>query len=129
MPRINRSDSTSASLEIVEFSLLSFVPRRIYWMQNFIHGTTRGNHAHKTLNQAFVVIRGSLTVELSDGEIWEKHALSAESGYLSIQSGLWRVISEASTDAILLVLADQPYDESDYIRDWQTFLHWREDNV
>ena len=125
LPRIDRSDPESASLGIVEFSKISFSPKRIYWMSNFVEGKTRGNHAHKTLNQIFIAVQGTLKLELTDGKISKTIYLSRESGYLHITPGIWRVISEASDNAVLLVLADQPYDEQDYIRDWDQYLEWR----
>lgn len=125
LSRIDRSDPESASLGVVEFSELSFSPKRIYWMSDFVKGKTRGNHAHKTLNQIFIAAQGTLKLELTDGKISKTIYLSKESGYLYITPGIWRVISGASDNAVLLVLADQPYDEQDYIRDWDQYLQWR----
>ena len=41
---------------------------------------------------------------------------------LYISNDMWREMYDFSTDAVLLVLASQPYDESDYIRDYDEFL-------
>ena len=125
IPRTDKSDPNSAALEIIEFSQLDFEPKRMYWMRNFVQGKTRGNHAHMTLRQIFIVMQGRIEIELTDGQETQVYNLSSVSPYLSIEPGLWRVISRASADAILLVLADRVYDEEDYIRDWDDFIEWR----
>jgi hypothetical protein len=35
---------------------------------------------------------------------------------------MWREMYDFSSDAVLMVLASEYYDESDYIRDYDTFL-------
>lgn len=120
----NLSDATSASLRVIEFKELDFIPARIYWMSNFVEGTSRGNHAHKALRQAFFVMRGSVDIDLFWGETKTTYRLSEESKVLRIDAGYWRVIRNASSDCILAVLADQAYDESDYIRSWESYQLW-----
>jgi len=41
---------------------------------------------------------------------------------LLIGPGIWREMSDFSADCVLVVLADRAYDETDYIRDYATFL-------
>lgn len=118
-------DARSAFLEVIEFSNLPFLPQRVYWMYNFVSETTRGNHAHKSLRQLFILIQGTVHLEISDESSSQTFILNQDSNHLFLESGFWRVIRQASHDAILMVLADQPYDEDDYIRDWDEFLNWR----
>ena len=120
----NLSDPTSASLMVVEFQDLDFKPERIYWMSEFVPGTSRGNHAHKTLRQAFFVLSGSVTLDLYNGESKTSIDLQKSSLALRVNPGIWRVIRNASDDCIMMVLADQPYDENDYIRNWSEYLNW-----
>jgi hypothetical protein len=42
--------------------------------------------------------------------------------------GLWRELDNFSSGSICLVLASLPYDEEDYLRDYQTFLDWKFNN-
>lgn len=118
------SDPTSASLMVVEFKDLDFKPERIYWMSKFVSGTTRGNHAHKTLRQAFFVLSGSVTLDLYSGGTKTSVDMDKSSLVLRIDPGIWRVIRNASEDCVLVVLADQPYEENDYIRNWDEYLTW-----
>ncbi|WP_442927629.1 WxcM-like domain-containing protein [Microcoleus sp. A2-C2] len=39
-----------------------------------------------------------------------------------IEGGMWREMHDFSEQCILLVLASAPYDESDYIRNYDEFL-------
>lgn len=122
----DRSDVESASLSILEFHGLPWTPQRIYWLSNFVKGSTRGNHAHKTLSQVFVAISGSVQIEIYQGNKRSSFYLSPGNLGLSLEPGAWRVISDASEDALVMVLADAPYDESDYIRDWNDYLAWHQ---
>ena len=97
-------------------------------MRDFVAGKTRGNHAHKRLSQIIIMISGTIRLDLNSGEECFTHHLSRTSGEVLILPGAWRVFSNPSPDAIVLVLADSPYDESDYIRNWEEYLLWFNQN-
>lgn len=118
----------TGELSFLEFSDLPWEPKRIYWLKNLDLNSTRGNHAHKVLSQVFIVLSGSLTIEIFDGSKTQYYELNQESGQLLVEPGYWRVIRNASPDAVLLVLADRPYDESDYIRNLDEYLQWHEES-
>jgi dTDP-4-dehydrorhamnose 3,5-epimerase-like enzyme len=118
------SDPNSAKLNVMEFSGLPWSPKRIYWLTDFTNSSTRGNHAHRQLSQVFLMLKGSVKIVLFKGSEFEEVYLTPQSGQLLIEPGIWRVISEASDDALLMVLADQPYKEEDYIRNWDEYLEW-----
>ena len=118
------NDPATANLGIVEFCNLPFRVQRIYWLSNFKPNAVRGRHAHKTLYQIFILISGSLTVELYKGANLELIKMSAGSRPLLIDPGTWRVMRDASPDAVLMVVASAQYDESDYIRNWDEYLDW-----
>lgn len=118
------SDTRSACLSFLEFSNLPWIPKRAYWLKNFKEDALRGNHAHKSLSQLFILLSGRLVIELYEGEQLHAYKLGEDSPQLLVSPGYWRVIKSASPDAVLLVLADSPYEESDYIRDWDEYLQW-----
>lgn len=121
-------DPETGELSFLEFSDLPWEPKRIYWLKSLDLTSTRGNHAHKDLSQIFILISGSLTIEIFDGSKSKNYELNRESGQLLVEPGYWRVIRNASPDAVLLVLADRPYDESDYIRNLDDYLQWHEES-
>lgn len=113
-------------LGIIEFGSVNFDPKRIYWLSDIPMGSIRGRHAHKTLKQLFVLVQGSLFVEIYRGSDKKTYELNSPGEALEIQPGLWRNICDASPDAVLLVLCDQSYSESDYIRNFEDYLAWFE---
>jgi len=98
-----------------------FPVRRVYYIFGTKTGVERGFHAHKALNQVAVAVTGSCEMVLDDGESETVVLLdSAEKGVL-IGPGMWRVMRNFTSDCVLLVLADQHYDEADYIRNYDEF--------
>lgn len=118
------SDDSSASLSVLEFADLPWKPERIYWLYNFKTASTRGNHAHKQLSQVFVMLAGSVVLDLHRGQSHEQVTFTTDSGQILIAPGTWRVISSASQDARLLVVASHAYSEEDYIRTWDEYQNW-----
>ena len=87
-------------------------------------GVTRGKHAHKSLQQILICIHGSCKVLLDNGK--EKKIVPLEKPYegLYVTNNMWREMYDFSDDAVLMVLASELYDESDYIRDYDEFLEF-----
>lgn len=124
LSKIPLRENLPGLLGILEFSELDFVPKRLYWLSNIPHGSSRGRHAHKTLQQVFILIQGSVTIEISKGPISHDYRMTTKGEILTIPPKLWREIRESSADAIILVVCDQPYNESDYIRDYEEYIRW-----
>jgi dTDP-4-dehydrorhamnose 3,5-epimerase-like enzyme len=82
----------------------------------------RGEHAHRTLSQFLVCVRGSCTVRLLDGGGSDEVVLDRPDLGLSVPPMIWTTQYKYSTDAVLLVLASDVYREDDYIRDLDEFL-------
>jgi hypothetical protein len=70
------------------------------------------------------MLSGQLTLEVFEGTKSNKYEISRLSPPLIVPPGTWRIMSNASADALLFVLADRPYEEKDYIRDWNEYLNW-----
>ena len=102
--------------------LVPFEVKRVYYIFDTTPGTVRGNHAHKDLRQLLVCVSGACTIacEMPDGTKSE-HRLDWPDRGLLIEGLVWRQMKEFSKDAVLLVLASEHYDESDYIRNYDEF--------
>lgn len=101
---------------------IPFDVKRVYYIFGTKSGVSRGFHAHKDLRQVAVCVAGSCRFILDDGrERAEIHLDSPDKGLL-IDGLTWREMHDFSEDCVLMVLADQHYDESDYIRDYEAFL-------
>ena len=48
---------------------------------------------------------------------------------LFVDRGIWRSLSDFSSGAVCLVLAEDPFDEDDYIYDYGVFLRYKSVNV
>ena len=117
-------DERGSLIAIEAEKSVPFPVRRVYYIFATKEGVERGFHAHKALNQVAVAVTGSCEMVLDDGECETSVLLdSAQKGVL-IEPGCVASDAEFSSDCVLLVLADQHYDEADYIRDYEEFKKW-----
>ena len=93
-------------------------------MYNTVNGVRRGYHAHKSLQQVLICIHGSCKILLDDGADKEIVPLNDPSVGLYIGNNIWREMFDFSDDAVLMVLASEYYNESDYIRNYDDFLRF-----
>ena len=93
-------------------------------MYDTVNKVVRGKHAHKSLEQILICTSGSCKILLDDGK--EKEVIELNKPYegLYISNAIWREMYDFSSDAVLMVLASNYYDESDYIRDYDEFLKY-----
>lgn len=101
---------------------IPFDVKRIYYSYDIPGGSVRGSHAHRNLHQFFVAMSGSFDVELDDGH--DKKAFRLNRSYygLYVCPMMWRTLADFSSGAVCMVLASEPYDEADYIRDYKNFV-------
>lgn len=101
---------------------IPFDIKRVYYIFDTKQGVARGFHAHKALTQVLVCVKGSCRILLDDGKIKEWTTLNQPNQGLIIESFIWREMHDFSEDCVLMVLASDYYDESDYIRDYDEFI-------
>lgn len=106
-----------------------FELKRIYYIFGFEGDERRGFHAHKKLKQLLVCVSGSCTIELDDGSHRKAIRLDSPSKGMLIERPLWREITGFSRNCVLVVLASEPYDTSDYIWDYDEFCRFVRDDV
>ena len=98
-----------------------FAIKRVYYIFGTKTGESRGFHAHKKLQQVAICITGSCRIILDDGQQRSEALLNSPNKGIVIVDLIWREMHDFSKDCILLVLASEHYDESDYIRDYNEF--------
>jgi acetyltransferase-like isoleucine patch superfamily enzyme len=101
---------------------LPFVPQRYFLVFDVPGKDVRGEHAHRRCHQFLVCTRGSVSVVVDDGTITEEIRLDRPDVGIHVPPLVWAVQYKYSPDAVLLVLASDPYDPDDYIRDYEEFL-------
>ena len=115
------------NLAVVENGItLPFDVKRVYYLYDVPGGESRGSHAHRELEQLIVAASGSFTVTLDDGKNKKSFFLNRPYQGLYVKPGLWRDLDDFSSGAVCLVLASEVYDSTDYIRDYQEFLNFRD---
>ena len=99
-----------------------FAIKRVYYIFGTKNGVARGFHGHKKLQQIAICITGKCRMILDDGKERSEAWLDSPNKGLVIGDLVWREMHDFSEDCVLLVLASEHYDESDYIRDYNEFL-------
>jgi dTDP-4-dehydrorhamnose 3,5-epimerase-like enzyme len=97
---------------------IDFVVKRARWVYGVPGDATRGGHGHHRTTQLFVAVAGSLVITVDDGARRERVLLDAPSRGLCIPPLVWIETGEFSAGTVLLMLASEPHDPTDYIRDY-----------
>lgn len=119
---LSKIHNPAGNITIVEGDVnIPFSIKRIYYLYDIPGGESRGGHAHKELHQLIVAASGSFEVMLDDGKNKKIVRLNRPNYGLLVVPGIWRELFEFSSGAICLVLASHKYEESDYIREYETF--------
>lgn len=122
---IRRYSDNRGYLSVVEGELdIPFEIKRIYYLY-MVPEVARGAHAHKALQQLLIATSGSVDVIMDDGANKKTFHLDKPWKGLLIPPGLWRDLENFSGGAVLLCLASEKYDATDYIRDYQEFLAFK----
>ncbi len=99
--------------------------QRVYHVYDVPGGAERGGHAHKNLHQFIVAMSGSFDITLDDGKDKKKFHLARSYYGLYICPMIWREIDNFSSGSVLMCLASEKYDESDYFRRYDDFMRAR----
>ena len=107
---------------------LPFEFKRVYYIYDTKDGVRRGFHAHYDLEQILICVSGSCKIHLDNGFETEEVLLDKPYEGLYIANNMWREMYDFTKDAVLLVIASRPYDESDYIRNYEDFIKMVKEN-
>ena len=115
-------DERGSLVSIEANNHIPFEVKRVYYIYQTKQGISRGFHAHRNLQQLAVCLAGQCRLLLDDGVSRESVLLDSPTKGLLIGNNVWREMHDFSANCVLLVLASEHYDESDYIRDYDKFL-------
>ena len=101
---------------------IPFDIERVYYLYDVPGGAERGGHAHKALHQLIIAMSGSFDVVLNDGGERKRFHLNRSYYGLYVCPMIWRELDNFSSGSVCLVLASNRYEESDYFRDYDSFL-------
>lgn len=94
---------------------------RSYCIYDVPGGQFRSGHAYRTQQEFIVALSGSFDVVFTDGEQERTITLNRSYNGIYVPPMLWRQLTNFSTNSVALVLASIPFDESDYIRDFEEY--------
>ena len=114
-------DSRGGLVSIEQNTLIPFEIKRVYYIYDTAKDVSRGFHAHRELKQVAICISGSCRMVFHNGLVQEEYILDTPTKGVLIDGLLWREMHDFSENCILLVLASEHFDESDYIRDFTEF--------
>ncbi|OEC83276.1 dTDP-6-deoxy-3,4-keto-hexulose isomerase [Photobacterium damselae subsp. damselae] len=117
-------DNRGSLISLEENKNIPFDIKRVYYIYGTDQDISRGYHAHKDLQQVAICLNGSCKFVLDNGKERIDIILDQPNIGLIIKDNIWREMHDFSHDCILLVLASDIYTESDYIRDYDFFLEY-----
>ena len=101
---------------------IPFDVKRVFYIYGTQEGVPRGNHSHYKTKQFLVAVNGSCKVTLDNGKEKETFDLNKPNLGLFQDALIWGTMHDFSSDCVLMVLADEYYDASDYITNYDKFL-------
>ena len=115
-------DNRGQLVALEENKEIPFDIKRVFYIYGTQPNTPRGNHSHYKTKQFLIAVNGSCKVTLDDGKTKETFDLNKPNLGLFQDALIWGTMHDFSSDCVLVVLASEHYDESDYIRDYDMFL-------
>lgn len=108
---------------------IPFEIKRVHWIYDVPGGIDRGGHAYKNTEEFIVALSGSFDVVIDDGDKKNTYPLNRSYFGLYVPRGMWRTMTNFSTNSLALVLSSTEYDEHDYVSDYEEYKAWRKDST
>ena len=106
--KLNEYVSKTGSLTTLENGEIEgFSISRMYFLNNLIENQPRGNHSYLNVSQIIIPIKGTISVEVDDGQniktIYSKKSYEG----IYIPTNIWRKVTPLTANTLILVLADK----------------------
>ena len=116
------------NLSIIEqLKQIPFEIKRAHWVYDVPGGVDRVGHAYRKTEEFIVALSGSFDVVIDDGVVKTTYPLNRSYFGLYVPGGMWRTMTNFSTNALALVLSSTSYDEKDYVSDYGEYKEWKKD--
>lgn len=103
------------NLTVIE-KTIPFNIKRIFYIYG-VDDSIRGGHRHIKTIQAAICIKGSCVISNNDGTKQEEFVLDSPDKCLILEPKDWHQMHSFTGDAILMVLASEYFEQTDYIYD------------
>lgn len=101
---------------------IPFDIKRVFYIYGSDEDVIRGQHANRKTEFVLINVSGTSKVRVDDGYNQEVVELNKPHMGVYLATMLWKDMYDFSHDSVLLVLASEHYDSSEYIRDYDEFL-------
>jgi dTDP-4-dehydrorhamnose 3,5-epimerase-like enzyme len=115
-------EDLSGNLAFIQNDVLPFEFKRVYYLFDVPSSAFRGGHSHIEQHEVLIALSGSFEVTVNDGTNKKSYLLNKPNVGLHLPKGIWRELENFSSGAVCLVFASDVFEESDYIRNYDTFL-------
>ena len=119
LPKFNDPRGNLSFVE--QHNQVPFKFERVYWIYDVPGGESRSGPAYHTTEELIIAISGSLDVIVDDGTDKRTFTLNRSYYGLYIPKGLWRTLTNFSTNSLALEIASTPYNRADYVEDYGTY--------
>ena len=118
-------DSRGILVPLHPMKEIPFSIARVFYISGSQKGVRRGAHAHKRCHQSLFCPQGDIELTVDDGYEIKKFTLNDPTIGIYIPPALWSSQRYVSDHSWLIVFANLPYDENEYLRDYSEFLQFR----
>lgn len=125
LPKIGDERGNLSIIEQIKH--IPYEIKRVHWIYDVPGGVDRGGHAYKETEEFIVALSGSFDVVVDDGSENMTYHLNRSYLGLYVPKGMWRTMTNFSTNSLALVLSSTDYDEKDYVSDYEEYKVWRKD--
>ena len=121
MPKFNDPRGNLSFIE--QLNHIPFEIKRTYWIYDVPGGQVRGGHAFINQEELIIALSGSFDVLIDNGKMKKQFSLNRSYYGLFVPAGIWRQMTNFSTNSLALVLSSTEFDDKDYVRDYNNFLN------
>ncbi len=101
---------------------IPFIIKRLFYIFGSDKTVVRGNHANRKSEFVLINVAGKSKVRIKDGLGNEMvYSLNRPHTGIYIPSMVWKEMYDFSSDSVLLCLASEHYDASEYIRNYEDY--------
>ncbi len=112
---------------VEQLNHIPFEIKRTYWIYDVPGGEARGGHAFKENQEFIVALSGAFDAIVDDGKHKKTFQLNRSYYGLYVPAGLWREMTNFSTNSLALEFGSTQYNVADYIRDYDEYLNLKRD--
>ena len=102
---------------------IPFDIKRIFYIYGSEHDVVRGKHANRKSEFVLINVAGTSKVRVRDGKGNEAvFSLNRPHTGIYLPTMVWKEMYDFSKDSVLLVLASEHFDSTEYIRNYAEFV-------